>query len=146
MTLQDLYVFADAKNYAIIQNHHFNKKAFCLQVDELEAISIDYSKIVSETEERIVLAEEVGHLETGSLYFPHNLNNPLRDSNIRKAERRARDWAIARVIPLNELLKALPYYSDLGALADYFHVDIPYMQDVFNFYHRKNLLPDYVNM
>ncbi len=81
-------------------------------------------------EEKIKLAHEVGHCETGSFY---NENTPryIRE----RCEARADKWAIKKLIPKDELIKAYKDgISDNFELADYFGVTEDFMRKAIAYY------------
>ncbi len=96
-------------------------------------VGIDPAVLGSPSLERVCLAHELGHCQTGSTY---NLYSPL---DLRaKHERRADNWAVQLLVPLNELEDALKGgYRDIPSLAEYFSVTEEFMQKVIDFYKRK---------
>lgn len=64
-------------------------------------IAIDPRKLRHESQEKVLLAHDLGHCMTGAFYnrySPHNC--------IRKQERRACVWSYKALLPLRELLQA----------------------------------------
>lgn len=85
---------------------------------------------VTNAEERVCLAHELGHCETMSFY---NVYSPL---DIReKHELRANRWAIGKLIPKSAYLRALKNgYDNLYSLAEYFSVTEEFMKKAVEYY------------
>lgn len=130
MTLTNLYDIAVRDNIDI----------FAFDMNECESISllhngncfiaIDPFKINCESEEKVKLAHELGHCETGAFY------NQYAICDIRaKHERRADKWAIETLIPKESLTFALKNgCSNRWELSEYFGVTEPFMQKVLDYY------------
>ena len=121
--LEKIHKLAEKKNIDVDYNEHNSKKAYAVAVEGAEGISLDRSKIESQREEKQILAEEIGHLDTGYVYHVSDALNPLRKQNVEKAEYRAKNWAGETLVPLKELKKALKQTSDIFELAEIFDVD-----------------------
>ncbi len=80
--------------------------------------------------ERVCLAHELGHCQTGSTY---NIYSPL---DVRgKHERRADKWAVDALISKDELEKAIKNgYRDIPALAEHFSVTEDFMKKAIEIY------------
>ena len=81
-------------------------------------VLMDYSLIEAGAAERVHLAHELGHCQTGSFY---NRFSPL---DVRgKHEHRADKWAIRTLIPIDRYRDALLQgYTEPWELAEYFNV------------------------
>lgn len=99
MDLDKLYSIADKENISII-DHKMKNKAIICEIDKEYYIGLNYSKFDNSREEKEVLAEELGHYYTNSLY---NINSD--EETIRKKEYRARKWAFSTLAPASTLLK-----------------------------------------
>lgn len=87
------------------------------------------------TDEKIKLAHELGHCETGSFY-----NQYATQDIRRKHENRADKWAIMKLVPRDELDAAAEAgYSDVWSLADYFGVSVEFMRKAICLYMHGNL-------
>lgn len=87
------------------------------------------------TDEKIKLAHELGHCETGSFY-----NQYATQDIRRKHENRADKWAIMKLIPRDELGAAVEAgYSDVWSLADYFGVSVEFMRKAICWHMHGNL-------
>lgn len=99
MELNKLYSIADKENISVI-NHRMKNKAIICEIDDNYYIGLDYTNLDNSREEKEVLAEELGHYYTNSLY---NINSD--EETVRKKEYRARKWAIKTLVPPSALLK-----------------------------------------
>ncbi len=93
-------------------------------------VAIDPAVFGSTALERVCLAHELGHCQTGSIY---NVYSPL---DIRaKHEKKADKWAFDALVPRKELENAIKNgYCDIPELAEYFTVTEEFMQKAIEFY------------
>lgn len=132
MTADMLYDIASKENIDIDNYNWSNSKARIFEIDNRYSIALNSNKIDNSVEEKEVLAEELGHYYTNSLYY---LNSDKTIKN--KCEYRAMKWAYSVLIPLQKLKEKIAQGLDLYDLADYFNVDYKYMNDCINFYTEK---------
>ena len=93
-------------------------------------IAIDYKRIKSDKDEKEKLAHEIGHCMTGTFY---NRSSPLQ--NKEQMEWRATLWAIKKLIPKDELQKAVKNgIIELWELAERFEVSEDIMQKAVEYY------------
>ena len=131
MTLTELYDISESENVPV----------YSFQMNECESISvlqdgncfvaIDPMKLQSETEEKEKLSHELGPCATGAFY------NRYAACDIReKHERRANIWSIKKLIPKDELLKALDdcFCANRFELAEHFGVSEDFMQMALDYY------------
>ena len=87
------------------------------------------------TEEKVKLAHELGHCETGSFY------NRWAMLDVRqKHENRADKWAIRKLVPESDLDRALrDGHTELWDLAEQFGVTEDFMQKAVWYYRHGNL-------
>ncbi|MCM1508398.1 MAG: ImmA/IrrE family metallo-endopeptidase [Ruminococcus flavefaciens] len=118
MRTTDLYQFADSNGIEVIhtylpQNHSVSamtQSGHCY-------IGIDPFRLKNAAEEKVHLAHEIGHCETGAFY------NPYSELDIReKSEYTANRWAVKKLIPKNELIKLLKQGYEKWDIAEYFDV------------------------
>lgn len=115
----DLYRICDVKKIDIL----------CMPLPETQSVSvlsqsgncyigIDLSQLKTAKTERVHLAHEIGHCETGAFY------NPYSAFDIRKKhENRADKWAIEHLIPRREWDAAIASgITEVWDLAEYFDV------------------------
>ena len=73
-------------------------KALIGCIDNQYAIGMNYSNIVDSNEEKTILAEELGHYYTNTLY-----NEKYSNLEINKREFRALKWAFKLLVPYSKL-------------------------------------------
>ena len=97
-------------------------------------VAIDPNKIRSSADESCKMAHEIGHCMTGSFY------NRYSKLDIRaKHERRADKWAIKKLVPRDELRKAVKSGRESRyELAGYFNVTEDFMQKALDYYGSEN--------
>ena len=129
MTLDEAYDFAYKQGYKT-HDHQGVIVAFSALIDGTCVISIDRSVLCSAVEERELLAHELGHCETGSFYNRYSHLDVRR-----KHENRADRWAIKKLIPEDELKKAVGSgVVETWELAEYFSVTEPFMIKAILYY------------
>jgi len=98
-------------------------------------IFIDTSRIDTLAEEKVILAHECGHYETGTT---HEVCSPL--DLIEKHEYKANKWEIKHLISEEELDEAIANgYTEIWSLAEYFDVTEDFMKKVVCWYTYGNL-------
>ncbi|MCI9588785.1 MAG: ImmA/IrrE family metallo-endopeptidase [Oscillospiraceae bacterium] len=131
MDLSDLYAIAedaDISVYWAVLGATESLSICC--IDGSCAIALDPWHISTKTEEKIKLAHELGHCETGSFY------NQYAALDIRrKHEIRADRWAYKKLVPREELWTAYQRgYREPWEMAEYFNVPEPFMRDALAYY------------
>jgi hypothetical protein len=124
-----------------IFNYHISdtKKSACFYTEEMRAILLDKPLIVSKAEETVLLAEEIGHYKTGSLYpIKNTYNTSSARLNRFKCEAKAKRWAIKKVLPVSLIQNALKdrAYNDYE-MAEYCDVPINFLREALQFYTTK---------
>lgn len=109
--------------------------SMCIQTETRCYIGMDYAVLPNEAVHRVHLSHELGHCETGAFY------NRWAARDVRqKHENHADKWAIKKLIPKDELDRAVATgYTDIWSLADYFNVTIHFMQKAICLYNHGNL-------
>ena len=94
------------------------------------AIAIDPWRMPTLADEKVKLAHELGHCETGSFY------NRYAARDIRqKYENRANKWAYKKLVPEDELMRAVAQgCREPWELADHFGVTEPFLRDAVAYY------------
>lgn len=131
MELFDLYDYAEEHNIPVISYDMPETQSMSVLIDGECFIGIDPFAIESTKEEKIKLAHEMGHCETGSFY------NQFSPYDIRaKHERRANIWAIKKLIPKDELIEVIKsgFGKDRWELSEYFDVTEDIMQFALDYY------------
>ena len=132
--LKELYELADSMG---IEVYGFNlPESHAMSVmDESGScvIGMDNSRRYSVSEEKTMLAHELGHCKTGAFY------NQYTPFSLRsKCERRADEWAIKQCVPFDALINACK--SGLHGsyeLAEYFDVSESMMRKAIEYYLRR---------
>jgi Zn-dependent peptidase ImmA (M78 family) len=128
--LNSLYDIADNCGINVDCFETVNAESFSVFNKNLSVIVFNPLFLNSTNDERVKLAHEVGHFKTGAFY------NMYSSADIReKHEHRANKWAIKKLVPKNELIKA--YKSgiyDNSELAEHFGVTEEFLQKVLIYY------------
>ena len=129
MELNALYEHADNSD-VIIECYDFTYSPSVSILDEdVCYIGINPFMLQSDAEEKVKLAHELGHCETGAFYNRYALCD-IRE----KHERRADKWAIKKLIPEDELKQAFKSCRNRFELAEYFGVTEDFMQKALDYY------------
>lgn len=135
-TLNELYNLAENESITVVAFSLQKREALSMMDSEGQCyVAIDPHKIASCAEEKSKLAHELGHCMTGAFY---NVYSPC-DSRQRH-ENRADRWAIKKLIPKDELERAVANgYTELWELADLFNVTEDIMRKAVSLYRYGNL-------
>ncbi len=129
MNLHSLYKIAEQDKIDIFSFDMSECESFSLLSDDNCYIAIDPFKLKNSAEEKVKLAHELGHCETGSFY------NRFSKLDVReKHERRANKWAIKKLVPEDELKKACTVCRCRFELAEHFGVTEDFMQKAIDYY------------
>ena len=120
--LNDLYNELEAYNIPVVKVDFQNKKAGIISNGKDTVIAVDYNKIKNSKEEKMVIAEEKAHYETGALYL---LN--ADKTTIDKMEYKANKKVYNELIPFSKLKELCEKHLSISELSDYFGIPI---QDV----------------
>ena len=120
--LNDLYNELEAYNIPVVKVDFENKKAGIISNGKDTVIAVDYKKIENSKEEKMVIAEEKAHYETGALYL---LN--ADKTTIDKMEYKANKKVYNELIPFSQLKELCEKHFSISELSDYFGIPI---QDV----------------
>lgn len=140
LKVEVLYKIAEDNDILTVFGTLFHKKAFSVIVDDICAIVIDCSKFDRVRDMRRVYAEEIGHCITHSFYPLWYCCDPMKQSNIAKAERRALDASYELQVPLSKLQNAIKKCSDDYEIAEQLDVDMDVLREAVTYYHSKGLL------
>ena len=134
MDLKELYKIAEEKNVKVMDFSLPENKSVCIEVDDGCFVGVDPAVFSSTREEKVVLAHELGHIETGGFYAVGS-NSAVRSKQEAKAEK----WTINSLVPLDELKKAIKNgCCDVQSLDEHFEVTEKFMYDVILHYRKKN--------
>ncbi len=130
METSRLYKIAEKDNVSVDFCDIPHSRAFCISLRGKKYIAMDKQVAPESAEERVLLAHEIGHIKTDSLYSA-DASAVYR----KRQERRADAWAIAALIPLPSLKSALKNgVEGVSALAEYFSVTEEFMQKAIMYY------------
>jgi len=99
--LDDLYLLAEADGIEVIETELASKRSLSVQVGDGCAIAMDTAGMTT-AEEKTMLAHEMGHCETLSFY-----DEDTPEDMKRKYEKRADRWAMERLVPFWDLMRAM---------------------------------------
>ena len=97
MKLKKLYDIAEKENINVI-NFKMKNKAIIGCVNNNYSSGLNYSIIKNSSEEKTILAEELGHYYCNALY-----NSNYSNTEISKKEFRATKWAFKSLVPFKKL-------------------------------------------
>ena len=126
MNLSALYKKAESSN---IEIDYFEMKSL-IALSIPGAVALNTKSIGSHTEEKVILAHELGHHFRNSFYDISSTYE-LRE----RQEMRADRWAVENLVPLEELETAITQgHTELYDLAEYFDVTEAFMLNAINTY------------
>lgn len=138
MDLIDLYRLAQDENIAV-DCFELNKREALSIIDDdgNYTIAIDPFKLISEQDEKLKLAHELGHCMTGSFY------NRWSTCDVReKHEYRADKWKAHKLIDPDELRQAVEEgYTEAWELAERLSVTEEFVRRALYIYQCEGLLP-----
>ena len=132
MTLDELYDRAQQQG---IEIDNFAMREIVSVSFPENWIAIDTRKIKTRAEEKVVLAHEIGHCETGSFY---NIHSPfdLRERHEYKANKRSYQIPIPHAELKAAVKKGL---TEIWELAEYFDVPCEYMQKAAEYWRQVEM-------
>lgn len=132
---QELYRIAKSSDIPIIMLDIPENGSMCLQTEQRCYIGMDHSVLDSEASRRVHLGHELGHCKTGAFY------NIYAARDVRqKHENRADKWAIKKLVPKDELDKAIDAgYTEIWSLAEYFDVTEDFMKKAVCWYNHGTM-------
>lgn len=105
-------------------------KGVSVRYNDKDFVAIDKDMGYGSAEEKVTLAHEIGHCETGAFYDP-SAALPVRQ----KPERQADRWAIKTLVPESELENAVKNGCEsVASLAEFFGVTEAFMQKAIRYY------------
>ncbi len=129
-SLIDLYDLAEHQGIEVYSIDTRKAESISILSDGECAIGINPFMLESAADEKVKLAHEIGHCETGAFY-----NEYSRFSLRSKCEHRANVWAIKKPIPKDELIPAYKKgCTDPWSLAEYFEVTEDFMRKALEYY------------
>ncbi len=135
--LLDLYDLAEIHNIGVYWFDLGAAESLSLQMEDGScAIAMDPWRIPTLADEKVKLAHELGHCETGSFY------NRYAARDVRqKHENRANKWAYKELVPEDELKNAVRQgYHEPWELAEYFGVTEAFLRGALTYYQEDIVL------
>lgn len=140
MKLVELQNYAESNGIIVKYWKVDAKKACVIKFKRQFHILLNNHLIKNDTEERKVLAHELGHCRNDYLYYLSDYFNPLYQQNILKAERAASDEACMLLVSLEDLKTAIIENDTEYAAAESLDLDIITYREIVECYIRKGLL------
>ena len=135
MNLDKLYNIAEKEKIDIINFKMKKSKARIINIDN-SYIFIDYSRIHTYTEEKCLLAEELGHY-----YFSAYYSFSSSQINIDKQEYKALKWKSLVCVPLKSILSCFKKgICNLSDIATELQVEPTMVEFAYNYYKENNML------
>lgn len=135
MNLNKLYDIAEKEKIDIINFKMKKNKARIINIDN-SYIFIDYSRIHTYTEEKCLLAEELGHY-----YFSAYYSFSSSQINIDKQEYKALKWKSLVCVPLKSILNCFKKgICNLSDIATELQVEPDMVEFAYNYYKENNML------
>lgn len=132
MTELDLLKYAEQHDITVIGYRLPMDKSVSVQIDKKCFIGIDTNKDMTSAERATCLSHELGHCETGALYYTFA---PLAIRS--RAEERANRWAIKKTIPRDELDELLKKELPIWEIAEMFNVTESFLNKAIEFYYER---------
>ena len=135
MELNKLYDIATRENISI-EDFKMKNKAIIEQIDKEYYIGLNYSKIKSITEEKELLAEELGHYYCNAFY---NSNSDF--STISKKEYRANKWKCTVLVSANDFIDAFKTgLKNIYEIAEYLNLSEDTVAFAYNYYKENSFV------
>ena len=131
----ELYDLASRQNIAVLRYPmKENGSMSLMEPDGTCYIGMDDRVLDGGIQERMHLGHELGHCMTGSFY------NIYSSCDIRaRHERKAKKWAIKKLVPKDELKDAVESgLTELWELSEYFDLPAAFMAEVIEYYHEQS--------
>lgn|GEM_PF-3460983 len=130
-----IYIFRKANIiFESIKTKIEDLKGIYLKINDSDFIGIDYSKIKSYSEERCILAHEIGHYETGTTYT-YDIDELGRS----RIEYRADKRAIHNLLPYNKFKLYIDEYRPnyICEIAEEFNITEKYAKKALELYKQE---------
>lgn len=135
MELNKLYDIATRENISI-EDFKMKNKAIIVRIDKEYYIGLNYSKIEGITEEKELLAEELGHYYCNAFY---NSNSDF--STISKKEYRANKWKCTILVSVNDFIDAFNKgLKNIYEIAEYLNLSEDTVAFAYNYYKENSYL------
>lgn len=129
MDLNKLYDVAEKENIPVIDFRMKNKAIIC-KTNKRICIGLNYEKINCVTEEKELLAEELGHYYCNAFY-----NSSSSPSTIAQKEYRANKWKCTVLVSVNDFKDAFKKgLKNIYEIADYLCLSEDTVAFAYNYY------------
>lgn len=133
MKLKKLYDITEKENISVF-NFKMKNKAIIGCIDNNYSIGLNYSIIKNSSEEKTILAEELGHYYCNALY-----NSNCSNVEISKKEFRATKWAFKTLVPFPKMKKLYESgYRYTYEFAEELGVTEELIRKAYNYYSEGN--------
>ena len=134
-SLEDIYQMAEDNGIDVDDVDFIKVKSISIQHNKECHIAINTKKIPTRSEEKVILAHELGHCKTGSFY-----NKYSKFDLVCKHEYRANRQAVLDLVPYEELLFAIEKgCKERWELAEYFDITEEFVDEVIKHYTRMGM-------
>ena len=125
----DLHRIAEKKGVHVCYAYMPQAQAVAVKYAENVFIGLDYSVPENSAAERMMLAHELGHIQTDAFYG-------IRAPELvrQKAEAEAERWAVKQLVPKRCLTALLKRGLDEWELAEYFNVTPEFIKKAYRLY------------
>ena len=140
--LEQLNDFAFDQDYTVFSKRIDSiEKGCCLTNSTVSVILINRTAIADSADEICVLAEEMGHLQTGAVLPVEDYIDPGHKKWTKaKNELRAERWAITKLLPPEKIQAAINYGCiNNWEIAEYYDVTVSFVEKAFEFYRKKRI-------
>ena len=144
MTLNEMYDYAEKKDIYVECHPLKTRKAMAFDDVEYQAIILSTKILGNEQEERMILAEEIAHLECNFVYSMQQINSPVYKATVRRCEHQARRKSATMLIPFDELVHAVQdeYCREVWQIAEYFQVSGQTVENAIDYYNSMGMTID----
>lgn len=133
MELDELYNIASEQNVKVMDFALPENTAVTIELCDGCFVGVNPDVFTSKRAEKVVIAHELAHVVTGSLYSI-DCNSIERIKKEAKAEK----WTVEKLVPLEKLKTAVKNgHCDVYSLAEYFEVTEDFMFKALLYYQNK---------
>lgn len=125
----DLHILAEQHGATIRYAVMPHTRALALKLGEKFFIGLDYGVPENSAEERLMLAHELGHIQTDAFY---GIRAPQERRTL--AEAQAERWAVKQLVPKEEFIALLKNGAEEWELAEHFNVTEEFIRKAYRLY------------
>lgn len=138
--LEKLQDYAYARRISIFLSYRPSEcKGFCMRIGAGRGVTINKCSITSEADELCTLAEELGHIETGTVLPAGDYVDPYYKRYLKRHNENRAHWdAIQRLLPPEKLQDAVDIgHRSVSGIAGYCGVTAEFAEAAILYYERK---------